>query len=88
MKAPPQDATFNDLYQITFAEWRAMPTLHQGHTDNLKYESPRYRVWVSRMTLADYNGDRDAYMRDRFTIEEYESRQWFTLDRYGRRTPR
>jgi len=25
-----------------------MPTLHEGHTDNLKIQTPNYRVWLSR----------------------------------------
>jgi len=32
---------------------RRMHTIEQGHTDNLKADDGRVRLWVSRMTVAD-----------------------------------
>lgn len=37
----------------TLAELEALPTLSQGHTDDLKIETENTRVWLSRMTVED-----------------------------------
>ncbi len=37
----------------TLAELEALPTLSQGHTDDLKVETENTRVWLSRMTVED-----------------------------------
>jgi hypothetical protein len=37
----------------TLAQLRALPTLSQGHFDNLKVEADGIRVWLSRCTMAD-----------------------------------
>jgi hypothetical protein len=34
--------------------WEGLPTLHQGHTDNLVHDDGTYKVWVSRMGPEDY----------------------------------
>jgi hypothetical protein len=84
----PPDADFNTLYQVSLAEWEAMPTIGQGHFDNLKWESERYRVWVTRCTRADYKGAAPgAFEQDRFTIEEKIGGCWRLLDRYGKVVP-
>lgn len=44
------------------ADIRELPTIHSGHFDNLKLEwstsRSQYRLWVSRMTIAD-GADKD-----------------------------
>ena len=30
-----------------------LPTLEQGHTDNLKYQNKMFKIWLSRMTVED-----------------------------------
>ena len=32
---------------------QAMPTLHQGQYDDLKFENKTTRIWLSRMTVDD-----------------------------------
>jgi len=83
----PQDADFRTLYQVSLAEWQGMPTLHSGQFDNLKFESATFRVWTSRLTLADYDGNLEAYAEERLTIEKMVNGLWCRLDRYGRLKP-
>jgi hypothetical protein len=33
--------------------FRYLPTIHQGHYDNLKFDDGKTKVWVSRMTVDD-----------------------------------
>lgn len=40
-------------HTLSLRELRAMPTIEVGHTDDLKFESPYHRIWLSRMTEAD-----------------------------------
>ena len=37
----------------TLAELEALPTITQGHTDDLKIQTKYIRVWLSRMTKED-----------------------------------
>lgn len=76
--------SFSSLEAIGYERWKAKPTLESGHTDNLKYDDGEYRVWVSRMTLADYDGDRAAWMNDRLVVEKLIAGRWTRLDRRGR----
>ena len=55
--------------------WKAQHTLESGHTDNLKYDDGRVRVWVSRMGLEDY-GSRADWLADRLTIEKLVKGRW------------
>jgi hypothetical protein len=80
----PQDADFETLYQVTLAEWQTRPTIHAGQFDDLKFENAQFRVWVSRMTLADYDGDGAAHAADRLCVEQLVDGAWLRLDRYGR----
>lgn len=59
-----------------YAYWKSQPTLESGHHDNLKYDDGAHRVWVSRASLADYDGDRRAYMADRLTVEKLTGGRW------------
>jgi hypothetical protein len=56
--------------------WKRQPTLDSGHTDNLVYDDGRARVWVTRMTVADYDGDRRAWMAERLTVEHLVNGVW------------
>lgn len=40
-------------YETTLARCLTAPTIRQGQTDDLIYESQTKRVWRSRMTVAD-----------------------------------
>jgi hypothetical protein len=79
----PENADFKTLYQVTLAEWQALPTLHSGHFDNLKFENAEFRVWVTRLTRADFD-DAQAYSNERMCIEQLVNGVWRRLDRYGR----
>ena len=68
--------TLGQIKSIPYGVWEGMKTIESGHFDNLKYQSPTFRVWVSRATLADYDGDRAAYARDRFTVEKNVNGRW------------
>lgn len=87
----PEHATFAELRRIPLGMWQQMPTLESGHFDDLKYESPEYRVWVSRANRRDYTegpeGDK-AYLQERMTIERLRDGVWRALDVYGKEVPR
>jgi hypothetical protein len=78
------DADFDDLSQISLAQWQWAPVLHQGQYDNLVFENDQFRVWVSRQHLADYDRDGAAYNAERYTIEKLIDGRWTKLDVYGR----
>lgn len=84
-KEETRDEEFNRLYNVPLATLQGMRAISQGQTDNLVIESPRFRVWVSRMTQDDYNGDTDAYVAERRTYEERIDGEWVALNRYGKR---
>ena len=71
-----KSAAPSGLPKKTIAQWQKMPTLESGHTDSLKFDDGKHRVWVSRMTLADYGGDRAAFNRERMTVEENVGGVW------------
>jgi hypothetical protein len=56
--------------------WKRQPAIEHGHFDNLVFDDGQHRVWVSRATLADYDGDRRAYLADRLTIEHRVGGAW------------
>ena len=67
------------IYQAK--ELASMPTLSQGHTDDLKDEykhnGSQYRVWLSRMTVEDgmpYN--------NQITLEVLDTNGWTTVRKY------
>jgi len=81
----PEGVTIQDLVYFDVADWHNLfPTIEQGHTDNLKFQSSRLRVWVSRMSLADYDGDVKVWERERLTFEAYVSGKWRRIDREGK----
>jgi hypothetical protein len=68
--------TLSSLKSHGFAFWQNQPTLESGHFDNLKYNDGKHRVWVSRQTLADYGGNRRAWMEERITFEKFHNGNW------------
>lgn len=67
----------NTMNKYTLSELEAMPTIMQGHFDNLKVEGEGVRVWLSRMTEADgmeYN--------NQVSVEVYIKNTWETVDEY------
>lgn len=57
---------------------KKMPTINQGHTDNLKFDDGKRRIWLSRMTVADgmpYN--------NQVTIEDLIDGVWTTVEEYN-----
>lgn len=69
--------------RYTLSELEAMPTISQGHTDNLKIETEiegvKYRIWLSRMTVEDgmpYN--------NQVTVEKLNPApgNWETVEEY------
>lgn len=65
--------------KYTLAQLEALPTIKQGHTDDLKIESGNGRVWLSRMTIEDgqpYN--------NQVTIERFNDAKgrWETVTSY------
>lgn len=61
----------------SLAELKALPTLQQSHTDNLKKDTGNERVWLSRMTVADgmaYN--------HQVTVEVFSNGKWNIVDTY------
>lgn len=56
--------------------WKRQKAIDQGHFDNLVYDDGKLRVWASRMTLADFDGDRSAWMAERVTFEKRINGDW------------
>jgi hypothetical protein len=67
--------TAASLKAIGYDVWKSKPTIHSGHFDNLKYDDGKFRVWVSRGTVADFT-DRRQYLRDRLTVEKLTNGRW------------
>lgn len=68
------------MKKYTYKEIMELPTIEQGHFDNLKVSTKTRRVWISRMTLADgmcYN--------NQITIERLIRGNWFIIDQYEAR---
>lgn len=100
LPAVPAVISLQRIVDYGYSFWARQPTIEQSHFDDLKYvgESPMVggdisgrivrrpiRVWVSRQSLADYDGDRRAYNEDRFTVERLVNGQWEGYDYLGRR---
>lgn len=65
------------MKKFTLTELEKLPTLHQGHFDNLKIKDGNVRVWLSRMTVADgmeYN--------NQVTVENLINGNWVTVAKY------
>jgi hypothetical protein len=77
-------AGFAQLSAISFDEWQQQPTIHEGQYDNQKFDSPRFRVWVTRCSVEDYDGDVAAYEAEKLVIEKLIDGRWTQLDKKGR----
>lgn len=65
------------MKKYTLTELKAVPTLSQGHFDNLKIDTGTERIWLSRMTIEDgmpYN--------NQVTEEHLINGKWETVKEY------
>ena len=69
-------ATLPGLRSLGYEYWRDQPAIDSGHFDNLVYDDGHHRVWVSRMSLADYGGNRSAWLAERLTFEKRVNGRW------------
>ncbi|ULO07141.1 hypothetical protein H1230_30100 [Paenibacillus sp. 19GGS1-52] len=63
--------------KYSLAELKALPTLQQSHTDNLKKDTGNERIWLSRMTVGD-----GMHYNNQVTVEVYTNGKWNTVDTY------
>jgi hypothetical protein len=61
----------------SLAQLQRMPTLESGHTDNLKFRSPTFKVWLSRMTKED-----GMPYDNQVTVEHLVKGKWVTRSVY------
>ncbi|WP_379143644.1 hypothetical protein [Paenibacillus sp. sgz500992] len=64
----------------SLGELKALPTLRQSHTDELKVEIGNERIWLSRMTVSD-----GMLYNNQVTVEVYTNGKWNTIDTYQAR---
>ncbi len=64
-------------HQYSLTELQRIPTIEQGHTDDLKVQSRYLRVWLSRMTVAD-----GMPYDHQVTVERYVDGVWTMEDQY------
>lgn len=65
------------MKRYSLKELQAMPTIEQGHFDNLKVQTDTTKVWLSRCTVADgepYN--------NKVTIEKLVRGAWTDVETY------
>jgi hypothetical protein len=72
---PKKEAKPKQIYSLE--ELESLPTLTEGHMDDLKVDDGEYRVWLSRMTKAD-----GAPYDHRVTIEKLMDGKWTTIETY------
>lgn len=65
------------MEQFSLKELQEMPTLYQGHFDNLKIDKGNVRVWLSRMTIAD-----GAPYDNLVFVQELICGDWIVIDEY------
>lgn len=56
--------------------WVAQPTIEQGHTHNLKFDNGKIRLWISRLTPEDFDGDVAAWRQQRMEFERNVKGKW------------
>lgn len=66
--------------RYSLAALKKMPTKDWSHFDNLKYDDGKYRVWLSRMTVAD-----GAPYDNQVTVEQNKNGVWTQIDQYQAR---
>lgn len=77
----------SDLERYSVAELEAMPTISQGHTDNLKVEDEIDGIptkwWLSRMSVED--GQKYAVEVEQYVqLDDDRSPRWQVVHGYGR----
>jgi len=65
----------NATHEALKALLSQLPTLAQGQADDLKLETPQFRLWLSRMTTEDGATEDNAV-----TIEYYVDGQWLNVE--------
>lgn len=55
----------------------SLPTISTGHFDNLKIDENGFRIWLSRMTIAD-----GMPYDNQVTIEKLIKGEWITIETY------
>jgi len=76
VKEIPDYLSLSQIRSLGYDFWKKQPTIESGQFDNLVYDDGKHRVWVSRQSLADYDGDRRAFMADRLTVEKRTKAGW------------
>ena len=61
--------TMKELRALGYDYWKEQPALKKYHFANLVYVDGRIEVTVSRMTLADYDNNRQTWLRERLSVE-------------------
>lgn len=62
---------------FTFQAINRLPTIRQGQTDDLKFESTTQRVWLSRLTTED-----GQPYDNQVTVERFNGESWETVEQY------
>lgn len=65
------------MKRYTLSELNAMPTIGNGHTENLKLEQDGVRVWLSRLDKSD-----GMPYDNQVTVEKKVDGQWTNIDTY------
>lgn len=63
------------IYEVPLTELEALPTLCVGQADDLKIESDRERVWLSRTTVED-----GEPWDNKVTVERYIGGAWIEVE--------
>lgn len=66
---------------FTFQAINRLPTIRQGQTDDLKFESATQRVWLSRLTTED-----GQPYDNQVTVERFNGESWETVEQYEAET--
>lgn len=68
------------IKKFTLKELESLPTISQGHMEDLKIKKENIRVWLSRITKAD-----GMPYDNQVTIENYINDKWVTVAEYQAR---
>lgn len=67
----------NDLTNLTLKELKETPTIEKGHFEDLKLDDGTFKVWLSRMTVAD-----GAEYNNQVTVKQLSNGKWYTIAEY------
>jgi hypothetical protein len=68
------------MRRFSLTDLITMPTLEQGHFDNLKVQTETKKVWLSRMTVAD-----GMPYDNQVTVEKLVDGNWIVKEQYQAR---